>query len=117
MKLRYGNVQRAVSQMRSGVPVLVDVRGRVLEDFVEKYNYTCVFRRDDRHNGNDNDNDYNNDYNNDYPSFEKAVEQLLRPEIRERCRKEGLRIAKDYAPSRIAQKFLRTVGFSGKFSC
>eukprot|EP00980_Cylindrotheca_fusiformis_P016223 scaffold4823_cov57-Cylindrotheca_fusiformis.AAC.1 len=42
-KLRYGNVQRAVSQMRSGVPVLLEIYGEVLEDFMDKYNYTCAY--------------------------------------------------------------------------
>jgi len=113
MKLNYGNVQRAISQMRSGTPVLIEIRGKVLEDFVERYNYTCTFQRyhnssttlrSDRH-------------QNKYWSFNEAVEQLKRPEIRQKCQEQGLAIVKDYAPSRIAQKFLRRVGYTGDFLC
>merc|ERR1711884_47759 len=42
-KLRYGNVQRAVSQMRSGVPVLLEIYGEVFEEFRDMYDYTCVY--------------------------------------------------------------------------
>lgn len=48
MKLHFGNVQRAVSQMRSGVPVLLEIRGKVLQDFMDRYNYTCAFTREVR---------------------------------------------------------------------
>jgi len=113
MKLNYGNVQRAVSQMRSGVPVLIEIRGKVLEDFAELYNYTCTFQRY---------HDYQSttrytQQRNGYWSFNEAVEQLKRPEIRKKCQEQGLAIVKDYSPSRIAQKFLRAVGFTGDFLC
>eukprot|EP00539_Tryblionella_compressa_P009493 CAMPEP_0178791338 /NCGR_PEP_ID=MMETSP0745-20121128/7934_1 /TAXON_ID=913974 /ORGANISM="Nitzschia punctata, Strain CCMP561" /LENGTH=220 /DNA_ID=CAMNT_0020449447 /DNA_START=1 /DNA_END=663 /DNA_ORIENTATION=+ len=113
MKLNYGNVQRAVSQMRSGVPVLVEIRGTVLQDFVQRYNYTCAFQR--------------------YPSdavqktglvetrklwtFDEAVENLKSASVRKQCQREGLEIVKDYSPSQIGQKFLKTVGYKGKFLC
>ena len=42
-KLRYGSIQRITSQMRSGVPVLVEVEGMAFQSFVEQYNYTCTF--------------------------------------------------------------------------
>jgi hypothetical protein len=113
MKLEYGNVQRTVSQMRSGVPVLIEIRGRVLEDFAKHYNYTCTFQR------------YHDDaiqkrskrQKDKYLSFHEAVLQLTRPEIRKQCQEQGLAIVKDYAPSRIAQKFLRAVGYPGDFLC
>ena len=113
MKLDYGNVQRAVSQMRSGVPILLEIRGKVLENFVERYNYTCIFQR-------------YHDYASirksalneiSYWSFTEAVEQLKRPEIRKKCQEQGLMIVNDYSPSRIAQKFLKTVGYKGEFNC
>jgi len=106
MKLEYGNVQRAVSQMRSGVPVLLEIRGRVLEDFAKRYNYTCVFKRY-----------HNHGIEKRYRSFNEAVMQLTRPEIRKHCQEQGLAIVKDYAPSKIGEKFLRAVGYSGAFSC
>jgi len=113
MKLEYGNVQRAVSQMRSGVPVLIEIRGRVLENFVKHYNYTCTFER------------YHSDAiiersigrKNIYRSFHEAVVQLKRPETRKQCQEQGIAIANNYAPSRVAQKFLRAVGYSGDFLC
>ncbi|KAL3914538.1 MAG: hypothetical protein SGILL_006068, partial [Bacillariaceae sp.] len=108
-KLTYGNVQRTVSQMRSGVPVLVEIRGKVLEDFMQQYNYTCAFQR--------------------YPSeivnlkgrklwsFQEAVEQLKDVKIRRKCQLEGLNIARSYSPNAIGQKFLRIVGYQGDFQC
>ena len=113
MKLEYGNVQRTVSQMRSGVPVLIEIRGSVLEDFAKHYNYTCTFQR------------YHDDaikrssmrQEDKYLTFHEAVLQLTRPEIRKLCQEQGLAIVKDYAPSRIAQKFLRAVGYPGDFLC
>jgi hypothetical protein len=113
MKLDYGNVQRAVSQMRSGVPILLEIRGKVLEDFVERYNYTCIFQRY---------HDYESTrgsalHGRTYWSFNDAVEQLKRPEIRKKCQEQGLMIINDYSPSKIAQKFLKTVGYEGGFNC
>ena len=111
MKLEYGNVQRAISQMRSGVPVLLEVRGRVLEDFMNLYNYSCAFRR------------YHHEptiINQSYgslPSFNEAVEKLKNPEARLDCQRQGLEIVNDYSPSKIGQKFLKTVGYRGEFLC
>lgn len=107
MKLNYGNVQRTVSQMRSGVPVLVEIRGKVLEDFIRQYNYTCAFRR------------YGESGSNSVKlwSFNEAVEKLKDVDIRRKCQREGLEIVKNYSPSKIGQKFLRTVGYRGDFSC
>ena len=45
-KLRYGNVQRVVSQMRSGVTILVEINGEVMEEFMDMYNYTCAYTMD-----------------------------------------------------------------------
>jgi len=111
MKLEYGNVQRAISQMRSGVPVLLEIRGRVLEDFMNLYNYSCAFKR------------YNHEpttANQSYiglPSFNEAVEKLKNPEARLNCQRQGLEIVNDYSPSKVGQKFLKTVGYQGDFLC
>lgn len=111
MKLQYGNVQRAISQMRSGVPVLLEVRGRVFEDFMNLYNYSCAFRR------------YHDEpivtLEQSVPlmTFDEAVEQLKNPEVRRDCQRQGLEIVKDYSPSKIGQKFLKAVGYSGDFLC
>jgi hypothetical protein len=107
MKLDYGNVQRAISQMRSGVPVLVEIRGQVLQDFMDRYNYTCAFVRYEEMRNN----------NRRLWSFNEAVEKLKDVNIRRECQRQGLEIVKDYSPSKIAQKFLRTVGYKGAFSC
>eukprot|EP00535_Pseudo-nitzschia_heimii_P004221 CAMPEP_0197188292 /NCGR_PEP_ID=MMETSP1423-20130617/17563_1 /TAXON_ID=476441 /ORGANISM="Pseudo-nitzschia heimii, Strain UNC1101" /LENGTH=207 /DNA_ID=CAMNT_0042640091 /DNA_START=832 /DNA_END=1452 /DNA_ORIENTATION=- len=100
MKLEYGNVQRAVSQMRSGVPVLIEIRGSVLEDFVEKYNYTCAFRRHDNGIFKKSSGEVK------YMSFQEAVLQLMQPETRKQCQEEAVAIVRDYTPSKIAQNFL-----------
>ncbi|VEU42357.1 unnamed protein product [Pseudo-nitzschia multistriata] len=108
-KLEYGNVQRAISQMRSGVPILLEVRGRVFEDFMDKYNYSCAFRR------------YNDGRTSQKTrplmSFDEAVEKMKSPEIRRQCQVQGLEIVKDYSPSKIGQKFLKAVGYHGEFQC
>ena len=109
MKLEYGNVQRAISQMRSGVPVLMEIRGRVFEDFMDQYNYSCAFRRyhDER----------TNEHSRPLMSFDEALEHLKSPEVRRECQRHGLEIVKDYSPSKIGQKFLKTVGYQGDFQC
>jgi hypothetical protein len=107
MKLNYGNVQRTISQMRSGVPVLVEIRGQVLEDFIQRYNYTCAFQRY---------REIGSTINNLW-SFDEAVEKLKDVKIRRECQRQGLEIIKDYSPSKIGQKFLRILGYQGKFSC
>lgn len=111
-KLNYGNVQRTISQMRSGVPVLVEVRGRVLQDFMERYNYTCAFQR-----YLDGGRPSSSAWQTEYWTFDEAVEQLKKAEVRRKCQRQGLDIVRDYSPSKIGQKFLRTVGFKGDFIC
>ncbi len=113
MKLEYGNVQRAVSQMRSGVPVLIEIQGSVLEDFATRYNYTCTFQR---YRGNPTSKKFDH-RREKYSSFDEAIAQLTRPDIRKQCQEEGLAIVNDYSPSKIAQKYLRAVGYSGEFLC
>lgn len=113
MKLEYGNVQRAISQMRSGVPVLLEIRGRVLEDFAEHYNYSCTFQR--YHD--DSRIERSTNQKNQYRSFDEAILHLKRPENRKECQEQGLAIIEDYSPSIIAQKYLRAVGYSGDFWC
>jgi len=110
-KLQYGNVQRAVSQMRSGVPVLLEVYEEVVEDFMDKYNYTCAFV-DKEHWDENKDPKKGN-----YWSFDDAVNAMKNPEMRRQCQQEGLRIAKDFSPSQIGKKYLRALGFRGDFTC
>lgn len=115
MKLHYGNVQRAVSQMRSGVPVLMEIRGAVFEDFMDRYNYTCAYQR------------YPDEPSflaarassspRKYWTFNEAVAQLKNVEVRRECQRQGLEIIRDYSPSAIGQKFLRVVGYDGEFEC
>jgi hypothetical protein len=111
MKLQYGNVQSAISQMRSGVPILMEIRGRVFEDFMDQYNYSCAFRR------------YPDEGTNQYGrssvlmSFDEAVEQLKNEDVRKECQRQGLEIVKDYSPSKIGQKFLKAVGYDDGFNC
>ncbi|KAG7345887.1 hypothetical protein IV203_004954 [Nitzschia inconspicua] len=102
-KLRYGNVQRTVSQMRSGVPVLVEIWGPVLQEFIDKYNYTCTFQREHP--------------NQPYMTFQGAVKMMKDPAVRTQCQMEGLEIAKEFSPNRIGKKLLRAVGYNGKFWC
>jgi len=111
MKLQYGNVQRAVSQMRSGVPVLMEIRGRVFQDFMDQYNYSCAFRR-----YND-EGTYQYGHNRVSMSFDEAVEHLKNEDVRKECQRQGLEIVKDYSPSKIGQKFLKAVGYEGGFDC
>jgi hypothetical protein len=136
-KIRYGNVQRTISQMRSGVPVLVEIRGRVLHDFMSKYNYTCTFQRyldnkedDDSLGVVEVHNSAGIGSNNNIPThqrqqqkkrkywtFNEAVEEMKKVSVRRKCQRQGLNIARDYSPSKIGQKFLRTVGYKGDFVC
>ena len=124
-KLRYGNVQRAVSQMRSGVPVLLELGGEVLEEFMDRYNYTCVFVT--------NQTETSSTYNatetppslsipkskagRKYWTFDEASIAMKDPNLRRQCQQEGLAIVKDYSPSRIAQKHLRALGYQDEFVC
>ena len=108
-KLRYGNVQRAVSQFRSGVPVLLEIYGEVLEEFMEQYNYTCAFLRTNT--------PLPKNTKRQYWSFEEATEAMKSPELRQKCQEEGFQITKDFSPSEIAKKYLRALGYQGSFNC
>ncbi|KAL3943981.1 MAG: hypothetical protein SGBAC_001934 [Bacillariaceae sp.] len=108
-KLKYGNVQRAVSQMRSGAPVLLEIYGEVLEEFMFIYNYSCAFVL------NKTELVYNT--TRQYWSFSEATEAIRSPELRRKCQEEGFAIVKDYSPSAIAKKQLRALGFTGGFNC
>jgi hypothetical protein len=108
-KLRYGNVQRIVSQFRSGVPVLMEVRGEVLNHFMDKFHYNCAFERDYPGKvGN---------YSSSIWTFEEAVERMKDPEVRRECQRQGLEIAKEYSPNAIGKKFLKALGYTGEFQC
>jgi hypothetical protein len=90
MKLTYNNVQRVVSQMRSGVPVLVDCSGRSHQDFCEHYEYPCSFT--------------------DQASFTNLLERMKSVELRKRCQQQGIEITKDYTPRTIVETFLKALG-------
>jgi hypothetical protein len=129
VKLRYGNVQRAVSQFRSGVPVLLEIAGDVLHDFMQTYQYSCVFATTNTTNNNSyfaswwnawnpSSSSSSTDANKRYWTFDEAVDAMVQSaDLRKQCQQEGLRIAKDFTPSRIAQKHLRVLGYSGIFTC
>eukprot|EP00980_Cylindrotheca_fusiformis_P019248 scaffold6568_cov144-Cylindrotheca_fusiformis.AAC.3 len=108
-KLRYGNVQRAVSQMRSGVPILLEIYGEVLEDFVDKYNYTCAYIMNNR--------TLVSKPIRRYWTFDEATEAMKSVAIRRQCQEEGLQIVRDYSPNVIAKKHLRALGYEGEFQC
>ena len=110
-KLRYGNVQRAVSQMRSGVPVLLEIYGEVLEEFMDMYNYTCAFVRSSS------TTNLTLGKGRRYWTFEEAAQAMKSKTLREQCQKEGSRIVQDYSPRAIAQKQLRALGYQGTFNC
>jgi hypothetical protein len=95
--------------MRSGVPVLLEVFAEVVQDFMERYNYTCAFVTDPHNRTNNN--------TRNYWSFDEAVEAMKSPQLRRKCQSEGLRIVRDYSPSQIARKHLRALGYPGPFTC
>ena len=101
VQLKYGSVQRATSQMRSGVPVLVEAYEGAQQDFVDAYNYTCSY----------------SETNPAYWTFDEAVEAMKSVEIRKKCQEEGLKIAMDNSPNSIAKKQLTTLGYRGRFKC
>lgn len=103
-KLKYGSMQRALSQMRSGVPVLLEVHGPVRHAFVEKYGYSCVFTSDPN-------------FEDEFPTFEQAVEQMRSPQKRQKCQQEGLTISHQYSPATIVEQELRLLGYTGNFAC
>jgi len=125
-KLRYGNVQRAVSQMRSGVPVLLEVYGEVLEEFMDLYDYTCVYYNYTRISSSSSSSSSTASSSSSssltllsskYWTFDEAIEQMRNADVRRKCQEEGLKIALDYSPNRIAQKHLRALGYEGEFTC
>jgi hypothetical protein len=89
-KLKFGNVQRIVSQMRSGVPVLVEDRGYAHSEFIRKYSYPCKFTDDQ--------------------SFQEMLERMKSPLVRQECQRLGIEICKDYSPHTIIREFLRVLG-------
>jgi hypothetical protein len=89
-KLDFGNVQRIVSQMRSGVPVLVEDRGYAHSEFIRKYSYPCKFT--------------------DNQSFQEILERMKSPLLRQECQRLGIEISKDFSPRTIVREFLRVLG-------
>ena len=117
-KLKYGNVQRAVSQMRSGIPVLLEIDGHVMKDFMEKYNYTCAYTMANAlENERAASKSKKTGGSGRYWTFEEAVEAMKSEDLRRKCQKEGLNIAQDYHPKKIAKKHLRALGYKGNFKC
>jgi hypothetical protein len=90
LKLKFGNVQRIVSQMRSGVPVLVEDRGNIHSEFIHNYSYPCTFT--------------------DGQSFQEMLERMKSPLARQECQRMGIEICKDYSPHTIVREFLRVLG-------
>jgi hypothetical protein len=128
LKLKYGNIQRIVSQMRSGVPVLVEVKGAVLSDFVNQYpDYPCIFQRHEDvadassgamlHSALSEDDTSPASSSFEYPTFEQAIIKMKDPYVRKLCQQMGLEIAKDYSPNIIGKKFLKVLGYQGEFQC
>ncbi|KAL7471126.1 hypothetical protein ACHAXS_011418 [Conticribra weissflogii] len=103
-KLMYGSIQRIVSVMRSGVPVLVEVRGPAFEMFVDGYGYSCVYAE--------------TSYGiKKYGTLEDALEKMHDASMRKQCQEEGLKIAEDFSPSVMAKQLLVTLGYEGEFEC
>jgi len=76
-KLKYGNVQRIVSQMRSGVPVLLENRGEAFHEFITTYNYSCTFHSNDR-------------------AFQDAIERMKSPKLRQTCRDQAAALVGEF---------------------
>lgn len=100
-KLRFGSIQRITSQMRSGVPVLVEVDGLAFETFVDEYNYTCAF----------------SESNNKYPSLDESLLRLKDASYRKDCQQRGLEIARDFSPSQMGKRLLNVLGYTGDIQC
>ena len=92
--------------MRSGVPVLLEIYGDILEDFMDKYNYPCAYVIPGK----------NYNARHEYMTFEKAVQQMKKPDVRRACQEAGLRIARDYSPFQIVKKQLIAMGYKGEFN-
>jgi hypothetical protein len=89
-KLEFGNVQRIVSEMRSGVPVLIEDRGYAHSSFIQQYSYPCKFT--------------------DEKSFQEMLERMKSPLLRKECQRLGIEICKDYSPRTIVREYLRVLG-------
>jgi hypothetical protein len=125
-KQQYGNVQRVISQMRSGVPVLLEVDGEVLTDFMIKCDYQYSFVRTIIDNNNTGDAIQQQQGRRRQQqqqlwwqrrSLEGAVEMMKGSTVRKACQQRGLQIAQDYSPNVIGKKFLTAVGYEGGFDC
>mmetsp|Transcript_7091 Transcript_7091/g.15304 ORF Transcript_7091/g.15304 Transcript_7091/m.15304 type:complete len:451 (-) Transcript_7091:7-1359(-) len=103
-KLTYGSIQRIVSVMKSGVPVLVEVRGPAFEMFVDRYGYSCVYAE-------------NPIGIKKYGTLEDALKKMHDANARKQCQEEGLKIAEDFSPSVMAKRLLVTLGYKGDFKC
>ena len=108
-KLRYGNVQRAISQMRSGVPVLLEINGEIFQDFLIAHNYTCVYVMENAL--------LPLEMTRQLWSFDEALQAMKSSEMRQKCQDEGLEIVKHYSPSTIVKKELRLLGYDDEFDC
>lgn len=71
-KSRRNSVQRTTSQMRSGVPVLLDCRGESHGELCTKYSYDCGFT--------------------DEKSFYRMLNLMKNVDLRRKCQEAGLLI-------------------------
>jgi hypothetical protein len=100
-KLHFGSIQRITSQMRSAVPVLVEVKGEAFKNFVDKFNYTCVYSANDAA----------------YPTLSQAITLVKDASFRRDCQTQGLQIASNFSPSIIGKKLLLALGYRGDLVC
>lgn len=92
-KQRFGNVQRIVSQMRSGVPVWIERKGAAFEEFIDHYQYPCVFTMNEWNNNNE------------------LWENMWSTEKRKECQTMAERITADYSPRSIVKQYLDVLGY------
>jgi hypothetical protein len=80
-KNRYNNMQRSISQMRSGTPVLLDCNGAAHADFCKLFRYPCTFV--------------------DVESFWSELERMKSPERRRECQQKGIEITSEWVVLRL----------------
>lgn len=97
LKDKYGSTQRVTSQMRSGVPVLVQRYGPALSEFIDTYGYPCTFGKSDVP---------------EADAFFQAMLELVKSvDARRQCQKLAGPITSDYSPERIIQNLLEALGY------
>jgi len=91
-KLKANSLQRIVSQMRSGVPVLVQCLGEAHNDFCQTSQYSCTFRS--------------------VEELSALLDRLRDVSLRRKCQSEGLAIAQEYSPRKIVPIYLQALGLN-----